>query len=95
MRLHARLKRLEREHRDRPCPVCRDWSNEGRLMTTRAAMVSDGGSVRLVPCDSGWAPPTIRTCPGCGRQPRVLEVVEVLVHSREDVARLREIANAG
>jgi hypothetical protein len=79
MTLRKRLQRLEREIPDPGCPACRD--RRGRHIFVTARRQPDG---TLTYPEGGPAP-----CGVCGVVPEfVIEVVEVVVESREDVRRL-------
>jgi hypothetical protein len=89
VRLRSRVSRLERAVPARGrCAVCR-----GRpaavLRFFRQASAGQRPERRAAGGDPG------EPCPGCGWTPAVTEVVEVVVTSREDVARLRGETTAG
>jgi len=81
----SRMKRLERDRPNRGrCPLCR----------TRAGFVmkrfrQDSLDAAPVPKESksGDSEP----CTACGWSPEVVKIVEVIVNSREEVLRLREM----
>jgi hypothetical protein len=83
VRLRSRVSRLERAmpERDR-CAVCRGRSAAVLRFCRQAA--PDGQPERL---EAGGDPG--EPCRGCGWTPAVTEVVEVVVTSREEVARWR------
>lgn len=79
MSLRTRLHRLEGHAVARGCPACRERSGQVVLVTYREL---PGGAV--APYADGPTP-----CPRCGEVPeQVIEVIEVVVESREDVAAL-------
>jgi hypothetical protein len=82
--IRSRLNRLERDlpHRDR-CPVCRD--RPGFVLRSFHQDSPDGTPVPYeTEGDTGEA------CAGCGWAPNVTQIVEVVVTSREDIARWAE-----
>jgi hypothetical protein len=79
MRLSGRLQRLEQRLGDDGCPACRDRRGCFVMVTSRC--LPDG---TVAYPDEEPAP-----CDQCGIVPeRVIEVVETVVETREDVARL-------
>jgi hypothetical protein len=93
LRLRTRLGHLEREQRkgDR-CPACRAQPAQ-LLITTRSTLVGDNsGSARLASCESeNEMLADVEPCPMCGWQLKATRIVEVVVHNREDLARLAEL----
>ncbi len=78
MRMRARLVRLERTAGAAGCPACRD--RRGRVVLHCGREQRDG-SVR-------FESPEPMPCPRCGEVPEeVVEVVEVVIEAREDLAR--------
>ncbi len=78
MRIRARLVRLERAAGAAGCPACRD--RRGRAVLHCGREQRDG-SVR-------FEQPEPMPCPRCGEEPEeVVEVVEVVIETREDLAR--------
>jgi hypothetical protein len=78
MRLHNRLRRLEQQAPEGACPACRHRRGLVALVTARE--LPDGSTV---PERGGPEP-----CARCGGVPeRIIQIVEVVVESREDVAR--------
>jgi hypothetical protein len=70
------LRRLNRlENLLGPCPLCPD----DPLRVLRYRQPSPAADPVLLAGQEGAAP-----CPGCGRQPEVLQVVEVVVRSRKE-----------
>jgi hypothetical protein len=90
MRLHSRLRSLERFQRKRSkglrCRICRERP-AGLMVTTRQSVVGDErGQFALVPDKSHPEPlPETAPCPQCKWQPQVIEIVEIVVHTREEV----------
>jgi hypothetical protein len=89
MRLHSRLRSLERTQtkRSRPfrCRLCRERP-DSLLVTTRQSVVrGERGPFALARDETrpGSFPETA-PCPQCMWQPRVGEIVEIVVHSREE-----------
>jgi hypothetical protein len=80
MRLRSRLVRLERIRPNR-CPYCWDRPetviNVSRQDSLDAPVVPSRMATDFGPCVCGWSP-------------EVLEIVELIVHSREDVRRIAE-----
>lgn len=62
------------------CPVCRDMPDEALVVGRQEGL---DGQPELQP---GYEPPL--PCPSCGREPAVVEVVEMLVRDRADVEEL-------
>ncbi len=86
MSIRARLTRLERSVGDAACPACRD--RRGRVVKRTGRELADG-TVRLE--EPGPAP-----CPRCGEVPEeVVTIIEVVVETREDLARWQARADAG
>ncbi|HEV3443119.1 MAG TPA: hypothetical protein VG099_00685 [Gemmataceae bacterium] len=56
------------------------------MVTTRQSIVGDErGEFALVPDESRLGPlPETAACPQCKWQPKVSEIVEIIVHSREE-----------
>ncbi len=78
MRIRARLARLERTAGVSGCPACGD--RRGRVVLHCGREQRDG-SVR-------FERPGPMPCPRCGEVPEeVVEVVEVVIETREDLAR--------
>jgi ssDNA-binding Zn-finger/Zn-ribbon topoisomerase 1 len=85
VKLQARLRRLERDLGTPDCPECRE--RRGQTVLCR---VRDGEDEQGVGSD--WPAP----CPRCGEVPeQIIEIVEVLVTTREEVERLRDLAGPG
>jgi hypothetical protein len=83
VRLQARLQRLERciIVEQGHCPACRD--RHGRTVFVRSRQQPDG---TLVPLD-----PELEPCARCGEVPEgIVEIVEVVVTSRSEWARLQK-----
>jgi hypothetical protein len=82
--LRRRLNRLEREQADRGrCRACS--ARPGSFVNTCRQESLDAIPIpRKVNGDDG------EPCTACGWAPAVTEVIEIVVHSRKDVARLRE-----
>jgi hypothetical protein len=80
VKLRSRLARLERVQPKR-CPKCRDREefvmNVFRQDSLDAAVVPMRMATDMGPCVCGWAP-------------EVHEIVEIVVHNREDVRRIAE-----
>lgn len=86
MSLRTRIERLEREVGavDDRCPMCRDRPAGGfRLL----CQDSPDATPRLLETRGDLGGP----CPDCGWAPEVMQLTEVIVRSREDVARLEEL----
>jgi hypothetical protein len=68
----SRLRHLEAELRDRPCPDC---SAASVVLRDRAGEAGDplGAPVQ----------PDAAQCSTCGRQRHVIEIIEVVVHTAE------------
>jgi hypothetical protein len=81
--LRRRLQRLEQQYRagDR-CPQCRD--RPGHVLRFFHKDLPEGTPVLEENPDDAGEP-----CPVCGWAPVVLEIVEVVVDSRDNVARLQ------
>jgi hypothetical protein len=83
MTLRRRLQLLEREHRaGGRCPRCRDRPEQVLRFFHQDS--PEGIPVLEENPDDAGEP-----CPGCGWAPVVLEIVEVVVDSRDNVARLQ------
>jgi hypothetical protein len=81
VRLHTRLQRLEcRVPKSGRCPACRD-----RVDPVWRFCRQDAPNAMPVPKEAEGD--TGEPCSACGWAPTVTEVVEVVVRSREDVAR--------
>ena len=83
MRSRVRLGRLERRMKVRPgdCAACR--ARHGLLVVLSARANADG---TVVPCEAEPEP-----CARCGNVPeRIVQIVEVVVNSPDEVARLQE-----
>src|ERR1700731_2665635 len=89
MRLHSRLRSLERTQRKRSkglrCRICRERP-AGLMVTTRQSVVgNERGQFTLVRDETRPEPvPETAPCPQCKWQPQVREVVEIVVHTREE-----------
>jgi hypothetical protein len=88
MNLKGRVQRLEElagADRGR-CPVCRNRPANVAIQSRR-----DPPDAEPVPLDSGGD--SCEPCPACGWQPDTLEIVEVVVHTREQArAALRQMS---
>ena len=79
MKLNTRLQRLEQRVIDPGCPGCRD--RRGRHVLVNARRQPDG---TLTYPDDDYP----KSCEQCGEVPEfIIEVVRVVVETREDVAR--------
>ncbi len=79
MNLRGRLRRLERSVGAAGCPACRD--RRGRFLQRTGREQADGSVV--------FEEPAPAPCRRCGQVPEhVVEIVEVVVESPADVARV-------
>ncbi len=86
MNLRGRLTRLERSVGDAACLACRDRRG---LFVKRTGRELADGTVR-------FEEPEPAPCPRCGEVPEVVvTIIEVVVETREDVARWQARADAG
>ena len=89
MRLHSRLRSLERTQSKRSrlfrCRFCRERPDSLMVRTRHSVVRGERGEFTLVPDKARpvLLPETI-PCPQCMWQPKVSEIVEIIVHSREE-----------
>jgi hypothetical protein len=89
MRLHSRLRTLERTQSKRGgifrCRSCRERPDSLMVTTRQSVVGNERGEFALVPDESRPGPlPETAACPQCNWQPQVSEIVEIVVHTREE-----------
>jgi hypothetical protein len=89
MRLHSRLRTLERTQSKRSrlfrCRVCRERPDSLMVTTRQSVVRGERGQFTLVRDETGpRSLPENAPCPHCMWQPKVSEIVEIIVHSREE-----------
>jgi len=77
-----RLRHLEDELRNAPCPDCRAAN---LVLTHRAGNADDSLDVEVQP-DAAH-------CPTCGRELQVVQIVEVVVHTVEQARKVQALMN--